>query len=66
MELGTANFVTYNRVLRRIMWAEFIDEQLKVARESRFRASLVDDALPVTQSLVACLDNMRSDHTGRG
>ena len=32
MSMGTPHFETYNRTLRRIMWAEFLDEQLKVAR----------------------------------
>ena len=62
MQLGTANFETYNRILRRVMWAEFIDEQLKAAREKSFRASLLEESLPPTRSLVACIDSMRTDH----
>ncbi|MGE0629759.1 MAG: hypothetical protein AB7O43_18295 [Hyphomicrobiaceae bacterium] len=61
MRLGTSNFETYNRVLRRVMWAEFIDEQLKVARESHFRASLVDEALPERKSILACIDQIRRE-----
>ena len=43
MQLGSANFDNYARNLSRIMWAEFIDEQMRATRSHQFRASLVDD-----------------------
>ena len=43
MQLGSADFDTYARNLKRIMWAEFIDEQMRATRTHHFRASLVDD-----------------------
>jgi len=43
MVLGSADFDTYARNLRRIMWAEFIDEQIRVTRSQHFRASIVSD-----------------------
>ncbi len=43
MQLGSADFDTYARNLRRIMWAEFIDEQMRATRHHQFRASLVED-----------------------
>lgn len=43
MMLGSADFETYARNLRRLMWAEFIDEQIKSTREHQFRASIVGD-----------------------
>ena len=43
MQLGSADFDTYARNLRRIMWAEFIDEQMRATRNQAFRASLVNN-----------------------
>lgn len=43
MQLGTPIFEAYNRTLRRVMWADFIDEQLRVAREGAYKASLVEE-----------------------
>lgn len=43
MRLGSADFDIYARNLRRIMWAEFIDEQMRATRSQHFRASLVTD-----------------------
>ena len=42
MQLGSATFEAYNRTLRRVMWADFIDEQMRIAREQQYRASLVE------------------------
>jgi hypothetical protein len=55
MQLGTPNFEAYNRTLRRVMWADFIDEQLRVARESTYRASLVQDPYRDQASLTALM-----------
>lgn len=43
MLLGSADFETYSRNLRRLMWAEFIDQQIKSTRLHQFRASIVGD-----------------------
>jgi hypothetical protein len=43
VQLGSPNFESYNRTLRRIMWADFIDEQLRLAREQQYRATLVEE-----------------------
>jgi len=48
MQLGSTDFDTYARNLRRLMWAEFIDEQMRISRANQFRASLVED--PFTNS----------------
>jgi hypothetical protein len=62
MQVGTENFNSYNRTLRRILWADFIDEQLRVARESTYRASLVeDDSRPAPASLLKVIENARID-----
>ncbi len=42
MLLGSLHFDAYARNLRRIMWAEFVDEQMRTSRNRFFRASLVD------------------------
>ena len=42
MLLGSHNFDAYARNLRRIMWAEFVDEQMRSTRNQQFRASLVE------------------------
>jgi hypothetical protein len=62
MQVGSQNFNAYNRTLRRILWADFIDEQLRVARESNYRATLVEEPQPAQASLVKCIDQVRSDH----
>jgi hypothetical protein len=41
MQLGTAVFHAYAQTLRRVYWAEFIEDQIKVARSAQFRANLV-------------------------
>ncbi len=55
MQLGTPNFEAYNRTLRRIMWADFIDEQLRIARENSYRASLVKEPFKDQASLTALM-----------
>lgn len=47
MQLGSHNFDAYARNLRRIMWAEFIDVQIRARRDRHFRASLVDNPYTV-------------------
>ena len=61
MQLGTQNFEAYNRTLRRILWADFIDEQLRVARENQYRASLVDKAYSGQPSLAAAIGQHRTE-----
>lgn len=41
MQVGTSVFEAYNRTLRRVMWADFVDEQMRLAREKQYRASLI-------------------------
>ena len=41
MQLGSETFDTYARNLRRLYWMEFIDHQMRLQRNERFRASLV-------------------------
>jgi hypothetical protein len=53
MQVGSPTFESYNRTLRRLMWADFIDEQMRVAREQQYRASLVEEPFKGQQSLVA-------------
>lgn len=61
MQLGSVNFETYNRNLRRIMWAEFLEEQLRVARVNQFRASLVETPYQDQKSIVCMINQMRAD-----
>lgn len=58
-------FETYNRTLRRIMWADFIDEQLRVAREKQYRATLVEEPYQGQQSIAQSLAQSRQ-HRGAG
>jgi hypothetical protein len=51
MHIGSPMFETYNRTLRRIMWADFIDEQLRIAREQQYRATLVEEPYDRQQSI---------------
>lgn len=53
MQLGSPAFAAYNRTLRRIMWADFVDEQMRVAREQQYRASLVDEPYQSQPSVVS-------------
>ena len=48
MLLGSHNFDAYARNLRRIMWAEFVDEQMRSTRAQHFRASLVESPYTVS------------------
>ena len=59
MQLGSPAFEAYNRTLRRIMWADFVDEQMRVAREQNYRASLVETPYEGKPSLVATLAAVR-------
>ena len=59
MQLGTPSFEAYNRTLRRIMWADFVDEQMRVAREQQYRASLVEAPYQGQTSLVGQLASVR-------
>lgn len=59
MQLGTPSFEAYNRTLRRIMWADFIDEQIRVAREQQYRASLVEQPYEGQSSVAAGIAMVR-------
>ena len=59
MQLGSPHFEAYNRTLRRIMWADFIDEQMRVAREQQYRASLVEEPYRGQQSIAATIVHTR-------
>jgi hypothetical protein len=59
-------FETYNRTLRRIMWADFIDEQLRIAREQQYRATLVEEPFQGQQSLTSSLVQSRQQRVGSG
>jgi hypothetical protein len=48
VQLGSLNFDAYARNLRRIMWAEFVDEQMRTTRAQYFRASLVESPFNVS------------------
>lgn len=61
MQLGSLNFESYNRNLRRVMWAEFLEEQLRQARLNQFRASIVANPYLEQKSLVMLLDQARND-----
>lgn len=60
MQLGSPNFEAYNRTLRRVMWADFIDEQMRVARENSYRASLVQEPYRDQASLTALMTLSRN------
>lgn len=59
MQLGSPTFEAYNKTLRRIMWADFVDEQLRIAREKQYRASLVEEPYEGQISLVAVMAAVR-------
>lgn len=61
LQLGSFNFETYNKNLRRIMWAEFLDEQLRVARMNQFRASIVERPFLDQKSIVLLINQVRHD-----
>jgi hypothetical protein len=60
MRVGSAMFESYNRTLRRLMWADFVDEQMRVAREQSYRASLVEQPYDGHKGVVAALAVARS------
>ncbi|MEO1282195.1 MAG: hypothetical protein AAFV69_10715 [Pseudomonadota bacterium] len=41
MRLGSANFDSYARNLRRLHWMEFLDAQVRLKQRHTFRASLI-------------------------
>jgi hypothetical protein len=59
MQLGSPAFEAYNRTLRRIMWADFVDEQMRVAREQQYKASIVEEAYPPQPSLASAVASAR-------
>lgn len=59
MQLGSPMFESYNRTLRRIMWADFIDEQMRIAREQQYRATLVEDPYHSQSSIASSLVQSR-------
>lgn len=59
LQLGSASFEAYNRTLRRVMWADFIDEQMRVAREQQYRASLVEQPYEGQKSLAPAMAAVR-------
>lgn len=66
MLLGSHNFDAYARNLRRIMWAEFVDEQIRATRSRVFRASIVDSPFhDAAVDLARHLDYHRSRGTLR-
>lgn len=40
---GSPMFEAYARTLKRIYWAEFLEDQLSATRPATFKASIVDD-----------------------
>ena len=63
MLLGSHHFDAYARNLRRIMWAEFVDEQMRATRNRVFRASLVEN--PFTDAAVDLAPHL-DYHRNRG
>lgn len=61
MTLGSFNFCNYERNLRRVMWAEFLDEQLRIARVNQFRATIVQNPYAEQQTLIALMQQTRND-----
>jgi hypothetical protein len=45
MHIGSPMFQQMSRTLSRVMWTQFIDEQVNHVRTANFRASLVADPL---------------------
>lgn len=62
MTLGSLNFSNYEKNLRRVMWAEFLDEQLRVARMNQFRATIVENPFADQQTLIALMQQTRKDN----
>jgi len=65
MQLGSPLFEAYNRTLRRVMWADVVDEQRRVARVQNYRASLIEQSYEPAPSLVAALLTVRQ-HDSEG
>ena len=43
MQIASNYFDDYSRTLRRVMWSDFIDRQVREQRRMQFRATLVGD-----------------------
>lgn len=50
MKLGSSTFHAYAQTLRRVFWAEFIEDQIKMTRTAQFRANLVTNPYSEQQS----------------
>lgn len=61
---GSPGFEAYTRNLRRLMWADFIEAQMAATRPTQFRASIVDDPLPDTDSLAKSFEYHRHRSSG--
>lgn len=59
MILGTPNFNSYDRNLRRVLWAEFLEGQLRAARANQFRANIVENPLNEQKALTAYYNQSR-------
>lgn len=67
MQLGTKTFQSYAQTLRRVWWADFIEGQIKVSRDAKFRASLVDDPFgKAAANLLPQVNVMRHRGIGSG
>lgn len=65
MPIGTQNFEIYARNIKRIYWAEFIDTQLRAARTTQFRASLVEEPFKDQVFLATTYETARSRDTSK-
>lgn len=43
MQIASVYFDEYSRNLRRVLWSEFVDRQIRDRRRAQFRATLVGD-----------------------
>lgn len=64
MGVGSSYFQDYTRTLSRVLRTEFIADQVKAAREVDYRASLVDEPVPLRASLIASIENARRTPKG--
>ncbi len=62
MRVGSSTFEAYNRTLRRVLWADFIDAHLKAAREQQYRASIVEEPYKDQKPIVALSMRQHNDH----
>lgn len=56
--MASPTFQSYERTLRKIFWQQLVDRELEMARQSRFRASIVvnaRDAMMARPHAVPCL-----------